>query len=201
MKPIDYRNATWQDIRDRLDKNRREVWRALHARGPSTTRELASHMAWDILNVRPRVTELVQLGFAKLEMDNGRAVRRDHEGVYSALNDFQALALYRERVRLANKETQGDLFARAKQKPATRKSPRVIYRRLGRHRVWGFYTRSACLIELDEALKSMPGMELETLLHEGLHHVFPEMSEEEVERAGNELAVILWNHNYRRVSQ
>lgn len=200
MKPIDYRNATWQDIRDRVDKNRREVWQSLLSRGPSTTRELASHMRWDVLNVRPRITELHQLGFVVLQEIDGKVQRREHEGVYAALNESQAMSLYRSRVQQATNETQGDLFARGK-KPAGKRSPRVVYRRLGRHRVWGFYTRSACLIELDEALKGMPPMELETLLHEGLHHAFPEMNEEEVERAGNELSVILWNHNYRRVSQ
>lgn len=200
MKPIDYRNATWQDIRDRVDKNRREVWQSLLSRGPSTTRELAGHMRWDILNVRPRITELHQLGFVVLQEIDGKVQRREHEGVYVALNEAQAMSLYKSRVQQANKETQGDLFARAK-KQTTRKSPRVIYSKLGRHRVWGFYLPKARLILLDEALKSMPGMELDTLLHEGLHHVFPDLSEEEVERAGGELSVILWNHNYRRVSQ
>ncbi len=201
MKPIDYRNATFRDIQARLDKNRQEVWLALLKHGPCTTRELAGHLRWDILNVRPRVTELVQLCFAQLEVINGNATRKEGEGVYQGLSEAQAMALYSERVREARREIQPDLFKRAKGPKVSRQTPRVVYRKLGRHRVWGFYCQSANLIELDDSLRHLPYKELETLIHEGLHHVFPAMSEEEVERACDELGVILWNQNYRRVSQ
>lgn len=81
MQPIDYRNTTWEEIAARLDRNRDAVYRALQAHGPATTRALAVAMGWDVLNVRPRVTELFQLGFVALVDDApGR------EGVYRALS-------------------------------------------------------------------------------------------------------------------
>jgi predicted transcriptional regulator len=80
MTPIDYRNAQWEEIAARLDKNRSAVYHALQIHGPATTRELAAAMSWDVLNVRPRVTELFQLGFVEVvetEIKN--------EGTYRAL--------------------------------------------------------------------------------------------------------------------
>ena len=110
MKPVDYRNATWKDIQDRLDRNRREVWQSLLSHGPATTRELARHMRWDILAVRPRVTELVQLGLARLQVIGGVTMRRAHEGVYEALTEAEAMALHAARVREARREVQPALL-------------------------------------------------------------------------------------------
>lgn len=202
MTPVDYRTATWKQIKRRLDANRMTVWLALQDHGPATTRNLAAKMKWEVTSVRPRVTELFKLGFAVLVQQDGKTLRRDNEGVYRALSNEESMQLYKERVRVATQEVQGELFGRARAaKVAESRSPRVIYRRLGRHKVWGFYSPEHRLIELDSSLKELPALELEILTHEGLHHVFPQLSEEEVMRAGDELSRILWNHNYRRCNQ
>ena len=86
MNPIDYRNATWEDIAGRLDRNREAVYNALLRHGPATTRDLARAMGWDILNVRPRVTELFQIGFAVLVQDEAHG----REGIYRALEWTEA---------------------------------------------------------------------------------------------------------------
>lgn len=88
MKPIDYRNETWANIRERLKGDRIKVLAALREHGPCTTRALASAMEWDILNVRPRVTELVQLHFADCTQRVGS------EGVYLALSDHEAEIIF-----------------------------------------------------------------------------------------------------------
>ncbi len=88
MQPIDYRNATWEEVAARLDKTRAAVYLALQRHGPATTRDLAKAMGWDILNVRPRVTELFQLGFARLDLESAQASVR--EGVYRALSWTEA---------------------------------------------------------------------------------------------------------------
>jgi len=79
MKPIDLRNATWADIQERLTGDRMDVHTDLARRGPLTTRQLARAMERDILMVRPRVTELCQLGLVRLSGRDG------NEGVYEAI--------------------------------------------------------------------------------------------------------------------
>lgn len=87
VQPIDYRNALWEEIAVRLDKNRNAVYAALLRHGPATTRALAVAMDWDILNVRPRVTELYQLGFVVLADPAAPATK---EGIYRALEWTEA---------------------------------------------------------------------------------------------------------------
>lgn len=84
MKPADIRNLTFEAIEESLQGNRIAVWQAMHEHGPQTTRDLARMMGWDILNVRPRVTELVDLDLARLVGKHG------HEGIYEALTLPQA---------------------------------------------------------------------------------------------------------------
>lgn len=91
MSPIDYRNITWDGIQNRITGNRAAVLAALRAHGPATTRELAAAMKWDILNVRPRVTELLQLGFVEC-LD-----RPGPEGHYLARSDEDAMADFRQK--------------------------------------------------------------------------------------------------------
>jgi hypothetical protein len=79
MKPVDIRNAHWADIEARLDRDRRAVYEAMLRLGPQTTRALAGLMQWDPFNVRPRVTELYQLGLARV------AGRQGRQGVYAAV--------------------------------------------------------------------------------------------------------------------
>jgi predicted transcriptional regulator len=86
MKTVDYRNAAWDQIQSTLSGKREAVWRALRDDGPATTIELACRTELSILTVRPRVTELCQLGFARLS----QASARRREGVYEAIDIDQA---------------------------------------------------------------------------------------------------------------
>lgn len=102
MTALDYRNLTWRALQDKVTGNRLVVLDALREHGPCTTRDLSAAMQWDILNVRPRVTELFQLGFVELCEDAaGVAGNPSHssqrEGTYRALSDLAATDLFRQR--------------------------------------------------------------------------------------------------------
>lgn len=98
MKPIDYRNATFADVQAHVAGDRATVLRALREYGPCTTRQLSKCMRWDILKVRPRVTELIQLGLAELwEPDFTACQPSGREGLYRALSEEEAIAEFRRR--------------------------------------------------------------------------------------------------------
>ena len=78
MKPIDFRNETFDDIYGRLNDDRMACLQKLREIGPSTTRNLAEQMGLAPEFVRPRVTELYQIGAVDLVDSHG------HEGVYQA---------------------------------------------------------------------------------------------------------------------
>ena len=86
--PGEIRNDNWQALRDRVSGLRGEVHASLLQAGPCTTRELAAKAGLSILTVRPRVTELVELGFAEC------AGRVHGEGVYRALSYAEAQAWF-----------------------------------------------------------------------------------------------------------
>ncbi len=96
MKPIDHRNATWNEVRENLAGRRLAVYSELARLGPCTTQDLAALSGMDILTVRPRVTELVQLGFAVLIPPANRE-KPGREGIYKALPEEQALQVFRAR--------------------------------------------------------------------------------------------------------
>lgn len=87
MKPIDLRNATWDELQSRITGDRAEVYfelsRSYH---PLTARELSARMQRDLNDVAPRLTELCQLGLAELA---GRAGKR---GQYRAISLAHARA-------------------------------------------------------------------------------------------------------------
>lgn len=90
MRPIDYRNETFAQLRDRgLVDDRLKVWEAFFKHGPGTTREVARRSGIDILNLRPRATELYQLGFLEV-IEDAADKARTREGVYYALTLQQA---------------------------------------------------------------------------------------------------------------
>lgn len=78
-----------------------------------------------------------------------------------------------------------------------RQKSKVVYVKLGRQRAWGQATIGEGLIEIDPRLGAK--RQLEVLCHEQVHLTFPEMSESQVDRAGKDLAAVLWDQNYRRV--
>ena len=77
------------------------------------------------------------------------------------------------------------------------KPVKVVWRKLGKERAWGQATIGENLIEIDPRLGAK--RQLEVLCHEQVHLTFPEMSEKEVDRAGKDLAALLWAQDYRRV--
>lgn len=112
MKPLDYRNANYADLRSRLQGDRLRVLSAWRQHGPGTTREVAMKANMDLLSFRPRTTELHQLGLVELLQDKedpDLRPRDAHEGMYRALSDAEAMGIFRERCRDARKETQGVL--------------------------------------------------------------------------------------------
>lgn len=80
MRPIDYRNETFDRLRGEMHGLRETIYRAWLAHGPCTTRELAERAGLDILTLRPRTTELVQIG--AVTVDESRT--EPGQGVYRA---------------------------------------------------------------------------------------------------------------------
>lgn len=76
-----------------------------------------------------------------------------------------------------------------------KKQPKVIRRKLGRERNWGSYCDG--VIEVDERLKGKPEMII--LVHEYLHHIQPELDEDEVIRVSESLAAFMWKQGFRKV--
>jgi hypothetical protein len=79
------------------------------------------------------------------------------------------------------------------------KSPKVIWRKLGKEQAWGMATCDPRypLIEIDPRLGAR--RQLEVLCHEQLHISMPHLSEGEIDRLGKEVSETLWRQNYRRV--
>jgi hypothetical protein len=78
-----------------------------------------------------------------------------------------------------------------------RQKSKVKWVKLGRQRAWGQATIGEGLIEIDPRLGAK--RQLEVLCHEQIHLTFPELSEAQVDRAGKDLAAVLWDQDYRRV--
>lgn len=78
MEPIDYRNATFAEVKKRIRGARAAVLAAWQKHGPCTTEELAERSGLSILTLRPRTTELYQLGFVELASSQAGA------GIYRA---------------------------------------------------------------------------------------------------------------------
>lgn len=87
MNPSDIRDALWTELQSKVAGDRSAVYHALQRFGPCTTRQLAEAMGWDVLSVRPRVTELSQLGLARCVEMAGR-----REGIYVAVPIEEAIA-------------------------------------------------------------------------------------------------------------
>lgn len=85
MNPIDFRNETFRQLRERLSGLREQVANAWRTHGPGTTREVARKSGIDILNLRPRTTELEDLGFVIVAEDQASVT--PHEGVYRARSE------------------------------------------------------------------------------------------------------------------
>jgi hypothetical protein len=78
-----------------------------------------------------------------------------------------------------------------------RRRIRVKYGKLGRANAWGLAHTDSYVVELDERLKGKKHLEI--LLHEVVHVLMPDASEEETERISIGLTHVLWSEGYRRI--
>jgi predicted transcriptional regulator len=111
MKPIDYRNDNFVDVQATINGRREEVLTAWQEHGPCTTEELAERSGISVLTLRPRTTDLYQLGFVVLEGGNKRA------GIYRAATSAEVLQHFRDRQAKAQQGVQTDLFSQGLQVP------------------------------------------------------------------------------------
>ena len=83
--------------------------------------------------------------------------------------------------------------------PKKSRSPKVIYRKLGKEKAWGQATHDerSPLIEIDPRLGAK--RQLEVLIHEASHLAIPEASESKIDAIGKYICDVLWKQNYRRV--
>jgi hypothetical protein len=95
MKPIDHRNETFAQVEGRMNALRERVWLFMMNRGGSrTVREWAALMEEELSDVAPRITELGQMHFAKLDGRDGR------RGRYRACSAFEAMQEFDRQQRL-----------------------------------------------------------------------------------------------------
>lgn len=92
MTPADIRNDTHATKRDGHAHNRGLVLDAMRRHGACDTRTLAHQMGWDVLAVRPRVTELLQAGLVVLD---GRGTEG---GIYRVASPAEAQAAQHRRL-------------------------------------------------------------------------------------------------------
>lgn len=73
---------------------------------------------------------------------------------------------------------------------------KVIYKKLGRQQAYGITWKDG-RVYIDSRLKKKD--QLETLVHEILHCVFPEYEEEEIDKRAKIISDTLWNEGFRKV--
>lgn len=87
MIPVDFRNITFADLKARgLEGQRARVLAAWVAHGPCTTRELEARSGIPLLSLRPRTTELLELGLVRVA--ERQPVKG--EGTYRAATETEA---------------------------------------------------------------------------------------------------------------
>ena len=80
----------------------------------------------------------------------------------------------------------------------SKKNPKVVDKKLGRNQAVGQMVWDKNIIEIDP--RQTPPDYLDTLIHEKLHHLFPDWKEDEVLKIATSLAEFLWSQNYRKVN-
>jgi hypothetical protein len=73
---------------------------------------------------------------------------------------------------------------------------KVKYSKLGRHKIWG-QAHSEGLVEIDIRAKGRKKLEL--IIHECLHLLYPEDTEEQIISKSIALTKTLWHENYRQI--
>jgi DNA-binding MarR family transcriptional regulator len=102
MKPIDFRNETFAQVQERVVGARAAVLAAFQAHGPCTTKELAEVSGLSILTLRPRTTELVELGLVILA--EGQSAKG--EGIYRAATHSEAILFFNQSRRRAERPAE-----------------------------------------------------------------------------------------------
>lgn len=100
MTPEDIRNASWADLEKLVTGQREMVYNSLFACGRCTTSQLAAHMERSVLSVRPRITELYELGLVELVGKQG------HEGIYQTVPVYAARQAHAYRRAQQNHQTR-----------------------------------------------------------------------------------------------
>ena len=80
MNPAALRDANFEGLRDTLTERRADVYRAFFAFGPCTTVACAERSGIGLLTLRPRATELEQMGL--IECVNTVVIGRTANGIY-----------------------------------------------------------------------------------------------------------------------
>jgi hypothetical protein len=75
---------------------------------------------------------------------------------------------------------------------------KVKYKKLGKEKVWGL-ADSQGIIYIDSRLKGKKHLEI--LIHETLHLLYPEDSEDEVVERSIILTNLIWKQRYRRLEE
>lgn len=103
MKPIDYRNATFAELQGRISGQREVTLQAWQQHGPCTTEQLAEKSGLSILTLRPRTTELYQMGFIRVVGDGPCADghRPAKGGMYRACTPNETAAHFAAQRRIA----------------------------------------------------------------------------------------------------
>ena len=76
---------------------------------------------------------------------------------------------------------------------------KIQERKLKRELAYGLYHHGENLIEIEPRMK--PKHYLSVLVHELLHHTFPNMSESMVTRSAPKIAKGIWQQDYRRLAK
>src|SRR5258708_5007284 len=103
MKPIDFRNATFASLQTQLAGQLNAVYRAWVAHGPGTTRQVSILSHVDILTLRPRTTDLIDIGLVEL------CGSEKTEGVYRARSQAE-WEIWSNEQRAGRVETQTQLI-------------------------------------------------------------------------------------------
>ena len=72
---------------------------------------------------------------------------------------------------------------------------KVIYKKLGREKAYGLADHEA--IHIDTRLKGKKHLEI--MIHESLHYIYPDKSEEDIVADSIKLTNTLWHDGYRKV--
>lgn len=80
---------------------------------------------------------------------------------------------------------------------ARRRKIKIVYKKLGREKLWGQAHVDEWTIEVDERLRGKKKIEI--LIHEAQHILFPEKDEDYIAWALAVITRMLWSQNIREI--